>query len=481
MKVFEALQPPLFWKHFATLCRIPRCSGEEAAISKKILSWAADLDLEAEQDQVGNLIIRVPASRGREAAPGVILQGHLDMVCEKNADSPHDFSKDPIPVIRDGEYIATAGTTLGADNGVAIAAAMAIAEGEHRHGPLELLFTVDEERGLTGALGLQPSLLKGRYLLNLDTEEEGAIYMGCAGGGDSLLHLPLEYRSAQNRQLKLIFSGLQGGHSGMDINSGRGNALKLLVWLLDYLRDGLEFQLLHLQGGDKHNAIPREAWAQISVMPEQQVQLDALLESFREELSPIYTYSEPKLKLSLEEAPRREKALSLGSRDRLLDLLLSLPHGVLAMSQGVAGLVETSNNLAVVRTGPKEALIHLSSRSSIDAALRGLRREISAQGRLAGAEVEQEQGYPGWQPNPDSALLRRASQVHEELFGTAPEAKAIHAGLECGLIGQRYPGMDMISFGPDMERVHSPSERLKIDSVERFFGFLSLLLDRLST
>jgi len=404
-----------------------------------------------------------------------VLQGHLDMVGEKDSSSPHDFAKDPIPVVREGEYLTANGTTLGADNGVGVAAGMAIAEDPDAvHGPLELLCTIAEEVGLDGAQALKPGSVTGKTMLNLDSEEDGAVYVGCAGGADTVVQLPVEREgSAAGDLLRIKIGGFRGGHSGLDINTGRGNAIKVLALLLDRVRSQGDLALLELGGGDKHNAIPREASA---VVRADRKAVDALLPGFRDDLAGMFSVTDPGFTVTVEPGTSAAGLLTRASRDAVLDLMLAMPHGLLAMSQAVEGLVETSTNLAVVRLEQGSAMFHESSRSSVMPALAEVQAGLFALCRLAGAEATSKGGYPGWAPNMDSAVLKRAVAVHEKLFGKAPEIKAIHAGLECGIIGEKVGGMDMMSMGPQIENPHSPSERVKIDTVDRFYRFLKTTL-----
>jgi dipeptidase D len=473
---FDGLKPEFLFKHFEALTRIPRCSKNETQVAAHVLELAKRKGLEAEQDAHGSVVIRVPASTGKEGAATVVLQGHLDMVGEKDSSSPHDFAKDPIPVVRDGDYLTADGTTLGADNGVGVAAGLALMDDTSAvHGPLELLFTIDEETGLTGASGLEPGFVKGKILLNLDSEEEGALYVGCAGGADTAISLPMKRQAGAGQAFEIKVSGLKGGHSGLDINLGRGNAIKVLAVYLDRLRAKSSFALSAFDAGDKHNAIPREARAVILVSDAGKAAGD-LASELTKELQACYGKTDPGLTIELASDSSTAEALNAQSRDTLIDLVLALPHGVVAMSQDVPGLVETSTSLAVVKLGDGSLEITESSRSSVMPALSVVQAGLFALARLAGAEPRSVGGYPGWQPNMDSAILARARAVHEKVTGRAPEVKAIHAGLECGIIGEKFGGMDMLSFGPQIEWPHSPSERVKIDSVERFYEFLKALL-----
>ena len=476
---FEGLKPEIMWKYFEALTKIPRCSKNEAAAAKYVMEQAKAKGCEAEQDQAGNVVVRVPASKGKEGAPTIVLQGHLDMVGEKDSSSSHDFDKDPIPVIREGEWLTADGTTLGADNGVGLAASLALMEDPDAvHGPLELLFTVDEETGLTGAMEIPAGFVKGKIMLNLDSEEEGSVYVGCAGGNDTIARLPITREAGGGDAFEIKVSGLKGGHSGLDINLGRGNAIKVLGWYLDRLRREVkdDLKLVAFSGGDKHNAIPREASATILLPAGKKSAAEGLLAKLQEDLKTTYSGTDEGVKIEMTGASASGQPLSKDSRDKFLCMVMAMPHGVLTMSQDVAGLVETSTNLAVAKLEEKQATLHESSRSSVAPLLAQAQDEIIALIRLAGAEPEAGGGYPGWQPNMDSKVLARAKAVHEKVTGKVPEVKAIHAGLECGIIGEKMGGMDMISFGPHMEWPHSPSERVKIASVERFYTFLKALL-----
>jgi dipeptidase D len=475
--VFEGLEPKAMWKYFEAFTQIPRCSGNEAESAKYVLETAKAKGVEAEQDEGGNVVVRIPATAGKENAPIIVLQGHLDMVGEKDSDSPHDFAKDPIKVVRDGDYLTAEGTTLGADNGVGLAAGLALLEDQDVvHGPLELLFTVDEETGLFGAQALQPGFVKGKIMLNLDSEEEGSLYVGCAGGADTVIELPIKRESKTGTGYEVKVSGLQGGHSGLDINMGRGNAIKILANYLGQLRNEVDLGLVDFAGGDKHNAIPREAFAKI-LLPEGSDQTaQQLIEKMQADIQTIFGKSDGGGKIEISATKVDGSALIKDDRDKFLCLVMALPHGVLTMSQAVEGLVETSTNLAVAKLAEDSAHIEESSRSSVAPEIKNAQETLFALARLAGAKPEARGGYPGWQPNLDSKLLAKAKVVHEKVLGKAPEVKAIHAGLECGIIGEKFGGMDMLSFGPDINFPHSPSERVKIDSVGRFYNFLKELL-----
>ncbi len=482
----EGLEPRLIWQHFDGIRRVPRPSKHEEKIVEHVLSWAKDRGFEVKRDQVGNLVIRVPATPGHENAPTVILQGHLDMVCEKNADVDFDFMEEPIDVVVEGDWVKARGTTLGADNGIGVAAGMAIADDpEAVHGPLELLMTLDEETGLTGAMGLDGSMLEGRIMINLDTEEDGAVYIGCAGGADSTAEFPLSRRRALLGSIpaRLVVRGLKGGHSGVDIHENRANALKLAVrTLLAALQAELEVDLVSLDGGSKHNAIPREAFAVVRIPEASFDRMAEIVASCRADFSEEFP-NEPGLEMTLErleDADEYLRPMNVHNRDRILNALNGIPHGVLAMSRDVPGLVETSNNLAVFTTEDTRAVLTTSHRSSVMPALYGVQGQVRSICVLAGASVEVHDAYPGWKPNPDSPTVKLAARVHERLFGRAPELKAIHAGLECGLLLDKVPGMDVISIGPVIKNPHSPDEGVQISSVANFYRFLKEILAELA-
>jgi len=478
------LTPTSLWSCFAELTTVPRPSKKEERVRAWVLAWAATHGFEKREDATGNIVVVVPGKPGRETAPVVVIQSHLDMVCEKNRDVTHDFDNDPIRTRIDDGWVVAEGTTLGADNGIGVAAAMAAAtDPAVVHGPLELLFTVDEETGLTGAANLDPALVHGRVMLNLDTEEDGVLCVGCAGGADSRLTLPLDREAspAATTVRRLALTGLRGGHSGMNIHENRGNAIRLLARILDDARvNGLSFSLIDLDGGDKSNAIPREAEAVLAFADTDLAAWNEFLDEQRRSLAIELASIEDNTELSLASATSDRAPLSAGSASRLLGLVLTLPHGVLAMSPAIPGLVESSSNLAAVHTGANGASLVASSRSSLAPALDSIRASIRAAASLSGAACEVHDAYPGWQPSPSSDVTDLLRGVYREVWGSDPEVLAVHAGLECGLLGERIPGLDMISFGPTIVGAHSPDERVEIATVERFWSALKLALDRLS-
>jgi dipeptidase D len=474
---FAGLEPAALWRHFAALTGIARPSGREQRALAYVREWAGARGLELRSDAAGNLCVRVPATRGHEAAAPVILQGHLDMVCERNADSPHDPEQGRIHVVRDGDWLRSEGTTLGADNGIGIAAALAAAEDAAlRHGPLELLMTVDEEAGMSGARGLDPALLSGRTLINLDSEDDRLLFVGCAGGGDvSIAFRARRIGVPQELQpLRLRVRGLKGGHSGIDIHRNRLNAVHALVRLLQQGAADEPLRLATLEGGSKRNAIPREAGATLHVASA--AAFRQRVEAATQALCQQYRGLDDGLEVFVEPAEAGGEAWSEVDSRRLLDLLRGIPSGVIAMSMDIPGLVETSTNLGVVRTQGEVAGILVLARSSVAAALAALVDTHRSLARLAGAQLTHLGGYPGWKPDLDSRALGVTRRAYAREFGHEPEVTAVHAGLECGLIGERVPGMDMVSFGPTLEGVHAPGERVSIASVARFWRLLGAVL-----
>ncbi len=478
------LDPTLVFKHFEAICGIPHPSGHEQKLAAHIVSFARSKGFEAEQDGAGNVVVRVPATAGHEKKPTVILQGHIDMVGEANADANHDFLNDPIQPYVDGDLVKARGTTLGADNGLGVAAGLAIAEDESAvHGPLELLCTVDEEVGLTGAMQLEKSFLKGRIMLNLDGEESNHAYIGCAGGGDTRIRIKVRAIApkANAQALRVTVTGLKGGHSGCDIHEQRGNAVRVLGRLLTAGRKRVPFAIGRIEGGNKRNAIARESQALIVVSPSNKGRLHNAILREAKIVGAELVKIDPGLTVTVEEAEMVAEVFDKSSTEKVLNLMLALPHGVERMSDEIAGLVETSTNLASIKQIDGAVGFEMSTRSSINDSLRALRDRISAAARLAGAEVEEGEPYPGWEPNLRSKLARVFKEVYSETLGAEPELLAIHAGLETGVIGEKFPGMDMISFGPDIRYPHSPDEEMSISSVQNFYTLLKALLKRLAS
>ncbi len=475
----ENLEPKALFRHFGALSAIPRASEKEAAVRDYVLGVAARLGLESTQDRAGNVVIRKPARPGREHATMAALQAHLDMVCEKNEGTVHDFDKDPIRLVRDGDWLKADGTTLGADNGVGVSAALAVMESDDvQHGPLEFVFTIDEESGLTGASEFPKGLLRSKYFLNLDGEEEGTLCIGCAGGLNTLARREFERMPAgPGDGWRVKVAGLMGGHSGIDIDKGRGNALRILGRVLEILVDRLGVQIAEVNGGSKRNAIPREASAVVVLASGREDELRSAVAGAEALMRSELGSFDPALRIEVHSVPRPTEVLSGG--ELLAGLLASQHHGVLAMSPDIPGLVQTSTNLATISTTGGQVEIETSQRSPIEASKRTAARMVSTVFSLAGFGVQHSGGYPGWKPEPESDIVRTAKQVHSDVLGVTPGLVAMHAGLECGVIGEKHSGMQMISFGPHIIDVHSPSERLKISSVAPFWRFLIGLLERL--
>lgn len=481
--VFSGLQPIAVWSHFATLCAIPRASKHEAVLREYLQQWANSLGLVATVDEAGNLIIRKAASAGCEAVPGVVLQAHLDMVCQNNADKPHDFSRDPIvPVIRNG-WLQAEGTTLGADNGIGVALILAVlAADDLVHGPIEALLTVDEEAGMGGAWGLASGLLQGSLMLNLDTEAWGEFYLGCAGGLDVNVErrAMAEALPAGYEPCRIDLRGLRGGHSGVNIHEERGNAIKLLVRVLCELAGKIPFRLAGLQGGNARNALPREAFALIAVPREAKMALDDILDRLQEVLGEELSGVEAGLSLTRQAArfdvvmPVAEQAVWLGS-------LHAAPHGVRRMSQQVPGVVETSNNLGMVALSAEGGECNFMVRSLVDTASLALADEIASLFALTATSTEKSGYYPGWMPNPASPLLAVCQAVYRREYKAESSVQVIHAGLECGIIGAKYPGLDIVSFGPTIRGAHAPGEAVEIESVDRCWHLLQAILSELAT
>jgi dipeptidase D len=478
-EVLEGLEPKLVWKYFNQIRQIPRCSKNEEKAVEYVFKVGTDLGLETKKDEVGNVLIRKPASEGYEDRPSVCLQGHVDMVCEKNADVEFDFSKDPIDLQRDGDYLKAVGTTLGADNGIGVALCLAIAEStDIKHPPLEMLFTVDEETGLTGASKLTSEFLTSKRMINADSEELGTIYIGCAGGGDSLVKLPLGDKTAAENMtgLEVKIKGLKGGHSGVDIHLGRANAIKCLARAIYDIAAEQNIMVAEIDGGNKRNAIPREATAKILV--EDNSKAESIMKEVEKQLKEEYEGIEEDI--IIEYSPIDENhGYSNESSMKLLNLLRALPHGYLAFNPHIPDLVDTSTNLATINIEDNVALMGSSSRSSINSAMNYVRDNIVATAELAGGIGEKGDSYPSWKPNVNSELLNISQNLYKEMFGKEPEVKAIHAGLETGIIGDNFPGMDMISIGPQIEFPHSPDERVQIESVKTFWEYLVALLEKL--
>ena len=472
----EELRPAGVFHYFEEICRIPRPSKKEEKIIAYLKEFGEKHRLETKTDEAGNVLIKKTASPGMENRKTVVLQSHVDMVCEKNNNVAHDFLADPIETYIDGEWMKAKGTTLGADNGIGVATELAIlADDSIEHGPLECLFTTDEETGLTGAFALKEDFMNGDILLNLDSEDEGELFIGCAGGIDTVaefsykeIDVPTGYFGCQ-----IQIKGLKGGHSGSDIHLGLGNANKLLARFLSHAFQKYDLCLCEINGGNLRNAIPREAHALVALPETDKHALRTDLNLFAAEIEAEYAVTEPDLQIVMESEQTPAKAIDKDTTKRLLQSLYAAPHGVYAMSQDIPGLVETSTNLASVKMRPNGIIrIETSQRSSTASAKQDIATMVQTVFEMAGAQVSHSEGYPGWKPNPHSEILEIATTSYKRLFNEEAQVKAIHAGLECGLFLDKYPKLDMISFGPTLRGVHSPDERMLIPSVEKFWKHL---------
>ncbi len=484
MREIDTLAPESVWKVFRMISDVPRGSGNERAVMERISAWALEHRLDTRRDAVGNMLVTIPPSKGRDGAAPVLLQGHVDMVCEKDAATPHDFERDPIRMRVEGDWVRAEDTTLGADNGIGVAMALAVGvDPEIEHGPIEVLLTVDEETGLTGAAGVQPGFFRAERMVNLDSEEDDGIFVGCAGGRDSILTLRAgrEPVRADASILNVFVSGLNGGHSGIDIHKNRGNAIRILTRALIAASNAAPLRIASIGGGSKRNAIPREAGA-VAILndgasPLFEGAVGAVIDRIRsEELGGV----DEGLEVRITKADAPEESFSPQGTRQILNLLGAIPSGVIAMSQSIPGLVETSTNLGVVETAGTGIRVHCCSRSSVMASLDALVLQHRSIAELASADCDSPPGYPGWKPNLESRLLGIARRAYESTFAREPEIKAIHAGLEAGLLREKYPALDIISFGPLIIGAHSPKERVSIPSVERIWRLLASVLRELS-
>ena len=476
------MEPRVLWKHFLELSKIPRGSRNETAAARYVEDSARAMGHEVIRDDAGNLLIRKKAAPGMEDRQGIIIQAHVDMVCEKNEVTMHDFLEDPIAIYREGDLIRARGTTLGADNGIGVAAALAILEATGiKHGPLEVLITIDEETGLTGANEFRKGMLRGKYFLNLDSEDEGVLTIGCAGGIDTSVTRTLDMKDSQpaRKAWRLKVHGLKGGHSGIDINRGRGNSISLLARVLHGIIPRLDLDLASIDGGNKRNAIPREAFAVVLLNPAQEVALKSAVAAIESELRNELGAFDPGLALSLEAVAAPGKVMSAADGKTVIDFLCTVPHGVISMSPNIDDLVQTSTNLGVVETRDGKVTVNLLSRSSIDSSKMALADRIETLARFAGMDCTHSGGYPGWKPEPDTFLVKTMTRLYERMFDKPMAVKALHAGLECGIIGEKYPDMEMVSIGPDMWDVHTPEEKVSISSVARFWEFLKAVIETL--
>lgn len=480
------LEPQKVFDYFYQITQIPRPSKKEEKIREYIVGTAKKFNRELQEDPAGNIVIRKPASQGYETAPIVTLQGHVDMVCEKTKEVNFDFDNDPIQVHVDGEYVKATQTTLGADNGIAVATMLAILEDDTiKHGPLEMLFTIDEETGLTGATKLDPKMLKGRYLLNLDSEEEGLLFVGCAGAKDCIITVPVKWKESHHEdllQLSIKIDGCVGGHSGLDIHLGRANAIKVLTRVLWNLHNEFGIRICDIRGGTRRNAIPRDSDAVVMIPTDELNAVRKRIQSLQKTIKSEYKSTDPNIKITFKEmANQRAPMMKRSQTTGLLNLLYALPNGVIGMSHDIPGLVETSVNLATLETNKTSIVIGSSHRSSVESMKRDIVDRVFAIASLAAADVEETEGYPGWKPNLNSKILKACKEVFGEVYGKEPAVTAIHAGLECGIIGEKFTDMEMISFGPTIKNAHSPDECLHIQSVKPFYESVIKVLDKMTT
>ena len=477
--VLENLEPKAVWKYFDVIANTPRPSTKEEKLRNFVIGEAKRLGLPYEVDKAGNLVVRKPAAKGRESAPMTALQGHLDMVCEKNEGTPFDFDKDPIDIVRKGEWLYANGTTLGSDNGIGVAAALAVMEStDIKHPAMEFIFTIDEETGLTGAAEFAEGVLKSKYFLNLDNEEKGTICIGCAGGVNTKAWTTVKLKAPKaSAGFKIKVSGLRGGHSGVDIHLGRGNAVRILGRALQVVGEKVPLEIGELKGGSAHNAIPREAWAIVAADGAKEAELKKAVAQFSDDMKTDLGSFDPDVQVSVESAAAPKQVFEEADAKRVIGLMATLHHGILAMSPDIAGLVQTSTNVATVSTTGDRVEMITSQRSAIASCRDMAARVVATVCKMAGFEVQHSGGYPGWKPEPNSDLVKLARKVSEKVHGHDPKLIAMHAGLECGVIGEKNPGMQMISFGPQIENPHSPNERVEIDSVGGFWNMLKALLE----
>ncbi len=482
MKITD-LKPEIVWKFFHQVTQVPRPSKKEGKIIAFLEAFAKEYNIAIKKDAAGNILMSKPATPGYENRPVVILQSHMDMVCEKNNGTAHDFDNDPIETIVDGEWLRANGTTLGADNGIGVAAELALlASDDIEHGPIECLFTVDEETGLSGAKALEKGFMTGDILLNLDSEDEGEIFMGCAGGKDTQAVFTFEQRDSNPNMVyfDINVKGLNGGHSGGEIHKGLGNANKVLVRYLYQLNSQVDFALCVMEGGNLRNAIAREAHAVIGLYPEDKETARILLNHYTADIENELKHVDPNVQITMESVERPTHCISAADMEKLIWSLHACPHGVIGMSHDIEGLVETSTNLASVKMAKVDEniifTVGTSQRSSIESCKLMIANQVASTFKMAGAVVSHGDGYPGWAPNPNSSILKVAQESYKRLFNKDAKIMAIHAGLECGLFLEKYPNLDMISFGPTLRDVHSPNERIQIDTVGLWWTHLLELL-----
>ncbi|ELV8684211.1 aminoacyl-histidine dipeptidase [Vibrio fluvialis] len=476
------LSPAPVWQFFDKICSIPHPSKHEEALAQYIIGWAKEQGLDVRRDPTGNVFIKKPATPSMEHKKAVVLQAHIDMVPQKNEDTDHDFAKDPIQPYIDGEWVTAKGTTLGADNGIGMATCLAVlASTEIKHGPLEVLLTIDEEAGMTGAFGLEAGWLEGEILLNTDSEQEGEVYMGCAGGVDGALAFDIQREALPagyvTRQLTL--KGLKGGHSGCDIHTGRGNANKLIARFLAGHAQELDLRLIEFRGGSLRNAIPREAFVTVAIPADNQTKLDELFTTYTELLKAELGRVETNLVTFNEAKEAAQGVFALADQQRVIAALNACPNGVIRMSDDIEGVVETSLNVGVITTDEQQIKVLCLIRSLIDSGRSQVESMLTSVAELAGADIAFSGAYPGWKPDADSEIMHIFRDMYEGIYGHKPNIMVIHAGLECGLFKKPYPEMDMVSFGPTIKFPHSPDEKVKIDTVGLFWEQMIALLENI--
>jgi dipeptidase D len=483
MSSISDLKPTGIWHYFDEILKIPRPSKKEGKIIAYIENFAIQHQFDYKKDSAGNIVINKPASKGYTSRKKTILQSHVDMVCEKNEDIRHDFENDPIEAYIENDWIKAKGTTLGSDNGIGIAAQLAVlTDNTLKHGPIECLFTVDEETGLTGASMLEPDFINGSILLNLDSEDEGELFIGCAGGADTIIRIPYQSKPINKKYIaySVLIKGLTGGHSGDDINKGFGNSIKILSRIIRQTTQQFKLKLCQIQGGNLRNAIPREARAIIALKAKHENSFLDSIENFTNEIKNELKSTEPNLTFTCEKVSLPETSMKKKQQYQLLNSLHACPHGVIEMSRDIPGLVETSTNLASINfIDDKSIEVVTSQRSSYESAKKNISSQIESLFMLMNATVIITDTYPGWAPNRNSEIVNITEALYEELFAKKPVVRAIHAGLECGLFLRKYPWLDMISFGPTIKGAHSPGERLEISSVNKFWQLLTVILEKI--
>ncbi|MFV9511779.1 aminoacyl-histidine dipeptidase [Tepidibacillus sp. LV47] len=476
------IQPEAVFRNFEAISRIPRESGNEQQISNYLTQFGKNLGLEVIQEESGNVIIKKPGTKRYEQAPTVILQGHMDMVCVKKEDYPFDFAKDPIPLVVDGDLIKTEGTTLGADNGIAVAMMMAILESDElEHPPLECLFTVSEETGMDGVLHLHPEHLKGKILINLDSEEEGVMLASCAGGVNNVVHIPIDWQDSNGMKqvYTLTIKGLRGGHSGIEIDKNRASAIKLLGRVLKALDQRLNIQIAAVNGGEKMNAIPKMASATILVDEGEVKELEKIVDQYQNIFHKEFEASDPNIQIQLNKGEKVEKVFKNTTKKHLIHALRLLPFGVQTMSANIQGLVESSNNIGTLETKEEEIILSSAVRSSVKSLKDEINDRIGSICELIGAKMELVSDYPAWEYEPNSRIREIMNEVYKELNHKEMKVDAIHAGLECGFLKEKLGDVDMVSIGPNIYNAHTPEESLSISSTQRVFAFLTEVLKRI--